>query len=165
MPSFDHPALNELLLAAEHPEILALLDQDGQAALKLLRAALRPAPADSIAGRADRIRFIYLDLAEARIAKTAGASLPAGDPVQRAQKAVEAFDELLNGPAPPDASPEAETCQHEPHEDCMHCVDCGKCREDLDSEDRCMGCGGVDENAAYQPPTLTPIDAASQEGA
>jgi hypothetical protein len=28
----------------------------------------------------------------------------------------------------------------------MNCICCGVCREDLDSTDRCIGCGGVDEN-------------------
>lgn len=43
------------------------------------------------------------------------------------------------------------TCQHEDHEDCMNCQSCGECREDLDSDDTCMDCGGVDENAELAP--------------
>lgn len=39
-----------------------------------------------------------------------------------------------------------EICQHEPHEDCLHCRICGVCREDLDSDDVCPDCGGKDEN-------------------
>jgi len=37
-------------------------------------------------------------------------------------------------------------CEHESNEDCMFCCMCGQCREDLDSNDICMDCGGVDEN-------------------
>jgi len=37
-------------------------------------------------------------------------------------------------------------CQHDSNEDCMTCTSCGQCREDLDSNDLCMDCGGVDEN-------------------
>lgn len=36
-------------------------------------------------------------------------------------------------------------CQHQDHEDCMNCAVCGRCREDLDSNDVCMDCGGIDE--------------------
>lgn len=39
-------------------------------------------------------------------------------------------------------------CGHDSHEDCMNCAVCGHCREDLDSNDICMDCGGVDENEA-----------------
>ena len=38
------------------------------------------------------------------------------------------------------------TCEHKEGEDCMICHSCGDCREDLDSTDLCMDCGGVDEN-------------------
>lgn len=41
-----------------------------------------------------------------------------------------------------------ETCEHAPHEDCLNCMICGQCREDLDSEDVCMDCGGEDESEA-----------------
>jgi len=41
--------------------------------------------------------------------------------------------------------PERE-CGHEDYEDCMICAECGECKEDLDSSDVCMDCGGVDEN-------------------
>lgn len=37
-------------------------------------------------------------------------------------------------------------CEHDRHEDCMVCIGCNKCREDLNSNDYCMECGGVDEN-------------------
>ena len=40
-----------------------------------------------------------------------------------------------------------EGCKHGPEEECMFCSVCGRCREDLDSDDVCMDCGGVDENA------------------
>ena len=36
-------------------------------------------------------------------------------------------------------------CEHEEHEDCMFCVVCGECKEDLDSNDVCIACGGHDE--------------------
>ena len=39
-----------------------------------------------------------------------------------------------------------EDCEHSDSEDHLFCVDCGQCREDLDSEDRCIPCGGTDEN-------------------
>lgn len=35
---------------------------------------------------------------------------------------------------------------HGPHEDCLRCIDCGTCREDLDCQDRCPDCGGHDCN-------------------
>ena len=44
-------------------------------------------------------------------------------------------------PADPDDS-----CGHDDCEDCLICASCGRCREDLDSNDICMDCGGVDEN-------------------
>lgn len=37
-------------------------------------------------------------------------------------------------------------CKHDEHEDCMTCTNCNQCREDLDSTDLCMDCGGVDED-------------------
>jgi hypothetical protein len=37
-------------------------------------------------------------------------------------------------------------CKHDEHEACMVCTNCGHCREDLDSNDLCMDCGGIDEN-------------------
>ncbi len=37
-------------------------------------------------------------------------------------------------------------CEHQNHEDHMICQSCGQCREDLDSADTCMECGGVDES-------------------
>jgi hypothetical protein len=39
---------------------------------------------------------------------------------------------------------DAPTCEHAEGEDCMNCVDCGRCREDLDCQDRCGECGGHD---------------------
>lgn len=39
----------------------------------------------------------------------------------------------------------ANDCQHDPSEDCMICRECGKCKEDLDSDDLCIACGGEDE--------------------
>jgi len=39
-----------------------------------------------------------------------------------------------------------EECEHDRTEDCMVCRCCGRCREDLDSDDTCRACGGVDEN-------------------
>jgi hypothetical protein len=47
-----------------------------------------------------------------------------------------------------DAEPELREgeCQHGADEDHMLCTDCGVCREDLDSEDRCMDCGGVPDD-------------------
>lgn len=44
-------------------------------------------------------------------------------------------------------------CQHKPSEDCMICRDCGDCREDLDSTDLCMDCGGEDEAAGEEKTT------------
>ena len=41
-------------------------------------------------------------------------------------------------------------CEHTDSEDHLFCVDCGQCREDLDSEDRCIPCGGIDENEEVQ---------------
>jgi len=38
------------------------------------------------------------------------------------------------------------TCEHEPHEDCMNCDVCGNCKEDLDSENICIDCGGDPED-------------------
>jgi hypothetical protein len=32
------------------------------------------------------------------------------------------------------------TCQHKSNEDCMFCVECGQCREDLDDNDMCPDC-------------------------
>ena len=40
----------------------------------------------------------------------------------------------------------AEDCEHTDSEDHIFCISCGQCREDLDSEDRCIPCGGTDEN-------------------
>ena len=37
-----------------------------------------------------------------------------------------------------------DVCEHEPHEDCLVCVDCNCCKESLDCEDRCSDCGGHD---------------------
>ena len=45
---------------------------------------------------------------------------------------------------------EPPTCEHDSHEDCMNCTECGQCREDLDSNDLCKNCGGVDENETVQ---------------
>ena len=36
-------------------------------------------------------------------------------------------------------------CGHKSNEDHMYCVCCGNCREDLDSRDRCLACGGRNE--------------------
>ena len=46
------------------------------------------------------------------------------------------------------------TCEHESREDHMNCMFCGQCREDLDSNDLCMDCGGVDENETDDEPWL-----------
>lgn len=35
-------------------------------------------------------------------------------------------------------------CQHKATEDCIICAICGQCREDLDSDDICMDCGGAE---------------------
>jgi len=40
------------------------------------------------------------------------------------------------------------SCQHKITEDCLVCIICGRCKEDLDSEDICIDCGGVDESTA-----------------
>jgi hypothetical protein len=37
-------------------------------------------------------------------------------------------------------------CDHNSNEECMFCSICGDCREDLDEQDVCMDCGGVDHN-------------------
>ena len=37
-------------------------------------------------------------------------------------------------------------CQHQEHEDCLICTECGCCREDVDEDDVCMDCGGIDHN-------------------
>ena len=44
---------------------------------------------------------------------------------------------------------ETPTCTHDIDEDCMNCTNCGACREDLDSNELCMDCGGVDENEGF----------------
>lgn len=36
-------------------------------------------------------------------------------------------------------------CQHQPSEDCLCYSVCGECREDLDSTDICIDCGGTVE--------------------
>ena len=36
-----------------------------------------------------------------------------------------------------------DNCQHGADEDHMFCVVCGECREDLDTTDTCIDCGGV----------------------
>jgi hypothetical protein len=36
-------------------------------------------------------------------------------------------------------------CQHKVNEDCFICSICGLCREDLDADDVCMDCGGIEE--------------------
>jgi hypothetical protein len=43
-------------------------------------------------------------------------------------------------------------CQHDEHEDCLICRECGQCREDLDSDDLCMDCGGKDERIVDRLP-------------
>jgi hypothetical protein len=43
-------------------------------------------------------------------------------------------------------STNAHTCHGETY-DCLVCACCGNCREDVDSDDYCLDCGGVDENA------------------
>jgi hypothetical protein len=39
-----------------------------------------------------------------------------------------------------DSDDDDEGCGHEPHEDCMFCTECGKCRESLDNNDVCSEC-------------------------
>ena len=31
-------------------------------------------------------------------------------------------------------------CNHQDNEECMTCIQCGKCKEDIDSEDICTEC-------------------------
>ena len=38
------------------------------------------------------------------------------------------------------------SCQHKENEDCLICVACGQCREDLDDSDTCTDCSGICEN-------------------
>ena len=50
-------------------------------------------------------------------------------------------------------------CEHAPNEDHMICAECGQCREDLDSTDTCMDCGGVDENLVADSSAAEPTQA------
>jgi hypothetical protein len=45
-------------------------------------------------------------------------------------------------------------CGHKEHEDHLICAICGDCREDLDSSDICMDCGGTDES---EPLVMSPL--------
>lgn len=39
---------------------------------------------------------------------------------------------------------EDQDCGHKPTEDCINCAECGECREDLDGNDVCADCGGIE---------------------
>lgn len=52
---------------------------------------------------------------------------------------------------------EGDGCSHKRNEDCMYCLVCGRCREDLNDHDVCSGCycGPIEEGGGGYPGDVT----------